>query len=375
MLPLLVSLASSARWAVLFIGSNSYSNYRHHANVDTAYQLLVERGFDKSHIVVAQYNDIPTAASNPFKGQLFHSLEHKNVYIGAEAITYSGKDVNCQLMYDIISGNKGLQSTADDDVFVYYDNHGGPGILGVPDGVSGGYIKQAELAEAFKQLEDKKMYKRLFFMIGACYSLSMTPNIKNKNMVVITSANDHESAYACTYDSSVGAYLTNEFNLNFDLIARENPEITLGDFYDKMVVSNTKSHVCFYGDETMKSLKLSTFIGEANNKRPKIATKHVITDAADPVTATLRSINDLDAYKARSNQLTQTKERFQKLASAFSPASFSRNYNDEYMSAIECYERKFGPVHPDDLGEYQLLANLVEKFGLSQVKKAIEALN
>ena len=278
-------------------------------------------------------------------------------------------------MYDIISGTKGLQSTADDDVFVYYDNHGGPGILGVPDGVSGGYIKQAELAEAFKQLEDKKMYKRLFFMIGACYSLSMTPNIKNKNMVVITSANDHESAYACTYDSSVGAYLTNEFNLNFDLIARENPEITLGDFYDKMVVSNTKSHVCFYGDETMKSLKLSTFIGEANNKRPKIATKHVITDAADPVTATLRSINDLDAYKARSNQLIQTKERFQKLASAFSPASFSRNYNDEYMSAIECYERKFGPVHPDDLGEYQLLANLVEKFGLSQVKKAIEPLD
>lgn len=375
MLPFLVSLASSARWAVLFIGSNSYSNYRHHANVDTAYQLLVDRGFDKSHIVVAQYNDIPTAAQNPFKGQLFHSLEHKNVYIGADAITYTGKDVNAQLMYDIISGTKGLQSTADDDVFVYYDNHGGPGILGVPDGVGGGYIKQDQLAAAFQQLEDKKMYKRLFFMIGACYSLSMTPNIKNKNMAIITSANDHESAYACTYDSTVGAYLTNEFNLNFNLIARENPEITIGDFYDKMVESNTKSHVCFAGDETMKSLKLSTFIGEATSKRPKIATKHIITDAVHPVIATLRSIDSTDAYMARDKQLTQTKERFQKLASAFSPASFSSNYSSEYMSAIEYFEKKFGAVHPDDLGEYQLLANLVEKFSLSSVKKAIDELN
>ena len=375
MLPLLASLASSARWAVLFVGSNTYSNYRHHANVDTAYQLLVDRGFDKNHIVVAQYNDIPTSAKNPFQGQIFHSLDHKNVYVGADAITYSGKKVTCHLMYDIISGKKGLQSTADDDVFIYYDNHGGPGILGVPDGVFGGYIKQAKLAKAFKQLEDKKMYKRLFFMIGACYSLSMTPNIKNKNMVVITSANDHESAYACIYDSQVGAYLTNEFNLNFNSIARAFPDITIGDFYDQMVRSNTKSHVCYYGDESMKSLPLSTFIGEASNKRPMIVAKHVVTDAADPVTATLRSISDIEAYKERSNQLMQTKARFQKLAKAFSAAPFSSNYSDDYMSAIECYERKFGPVHPDDLGEYQLLANLVEKFGLSHVKKAVEALN
>jgi legumain len=375
MFPLFAALASSARWAVLYIGSNTYSNYRHHANIDTAYQLLVDRGFDKSHIIVAQYNDIPESASNPFKGQLFHTLEHINVYIGADAITYSGKKITAQLMYDIVSGREGLQSTAEDDVFVYYDNHGGPGILGVPDGVTGKYIEQAKLAEAFKELEDKKMYKNLFFMIGACYSLSMTPNIKNKNMAIITSANDRESSYACTYDSSVRAYLTNEFNLNFDLIARQYPDITIGEFYKKMVESNKRSHVSFAGDESMKSMKLSTFIGEASNKRPKIFPKYDVNDVADPVTATLRSIDSVEEYRARSKQLVETKERFKKLASAFSPALFSSNYNADYMSAIEHYELKFGAVHPDDLGEYQLLANLVQKFGLSAVKKAIDALD
>ena len=282
MFSLLCSLAFSKKWAVLYIGSNTYSNYRHHSNVDTVFTLLQERGFDTKNIILCQYNDIPNAASNPFKGQIFHSIEHKNVYPGASYITYSGAQVTAQKFYDILSGNDALKSTAEDDVYIYYDNHGGPGILGVPSG-NGDYIKEPELVEALAQLEAKNMYRKAFFMIGACYSQSMIKNIKNKNLAIITSANDHESAYACNYDSSVGAYLTNYFNLNFDKLARENPTITLGELFETLKKVITTSETCWGGDESMKSELLSTFIGEANNNRPQILSSKQPCDAAAPL--------------------------------------------------------------------------------------------
>jgi len=372
----LLSLATSARWAVLYIGSNSFSNYRHHSNIDTAYKVLIDRGFDKSHIVLCQYNDIPNHPSNPFKGQLFHSLDHKNIYAGQDAISFTQKEVNAQLFYDIVSGKKALKSTSEDDVYIYYDNHGGPGILGVPDG-TGDYIKADLLGKAFAELEQKNMYKHLFFMIGACYSFSMTKTIKNRNMAIITSANDHESAYACTYDSAVGAYLTNEFSLNFDLLVRSRPDITIGEFFDSMKKAVQKSEICFAGDESMKSLKINVFIGDAD--RPQVVDALPARDFADPKEATLRHIVDNHhLYKTRTAEMETTTRRFREIASKFGRNSFELNGEiqyEQYFEVVRHFEKRFGAVHPDDLGEYQLFANLCNFYGVEEIKAAIDSTN
>ena len=371
----LFSLVSSSRWAILYVGSNTFSNYRHHSNIDTAYQVLIDRGFPKENIILCQYNDIPDHPSNPFKGQLFHSLDHKNIYAGIDAITYTSKNVNAQLFYDILSGNKALKSTSNDDIYIYYDNHGGPGILGVPEG-NGDYIKADKLANALLELESKNMYKRIFFMIGACYSYSMVKPMKNKNMAVITSANDHQSAYACTWDSAIGAYLTNEFNLNFDLIVRSQPSVTIGEFFEKMKSSVKQSEICFYGDESMKSLPINIFIGDAD--RAQILNNYIPNDFADPKTATLRQItNNINEFKLRLTKIDETSNRFINLANYFGQKSFEFSNEikfNEYYEIISYYENKFGPVHPDDLGEYQLFANLCNYYPLEDIKRAIDNL-
>jgi glycosylphosphatidylinositol transamidase (GPIT) subunit GPI8 len=42
----LLALANCDHWAILVAGSNTYSNYRHQADVYHAYQTLIKGGFD-----------------------------------------------------------------------------------------------------------------------------------------------------------------------------------------------------------------------------------------------------------------------------------------------------------------------------------------
>ncbi|KAK8870907.1 hypothetical protein M9Y10_008820 [Tritrichomonas musculus] len=53
-------------------------------------------------------------------------------------------------------------------IMFYYDNHGGPGVLGTPNLLRD--IKAAELAESFTKAADSNLYKQYLFIIEACYS-------------------------------------------------------------------------------------------------------------------------------------------------------------------------------------------------------------
>jgi legumain len=96
LLALVLCLATSAQWALLVAGSNSYSNYRHQADVFHAYQALVQKGFDKEKIITFAYDDIANSALNPYKGKVFNKPSYQSpgidVYAGVK-IDYSGVNV------------------------------------------------------------------------------------------------------------------------------------------------------------------------------------------------------------------------------------------------------------------------------------------
>lgn len=50
--------SSSDHWAVLVAGSNTYSNYRHQADICHAYQIMLENGIPEDQIIVMAYDDI-----------------------------------------------------------------------------------------------------------------------------------------------------------------------------------------------------------------------------------------------------------------------------------------------------------------------------
>jgi len=89
---LLLALTACDNWAVLVAGSNTWSNYRHQADVYHAYQVLIKGGFDPERIITLAYDDIAHHLTNPFKGKVFNKPTYKepgvDVYAGVK-IDYS----------------------------------------------------------------------------------------------------------------------------------------------------------------------------------------------------------------------------------------------------------------------------------------------
>jgi len=388
MLGLFLSSVSAERFAVLIAGSNTFGNYRHQADISNMYTQLVNRGFDADHIVHMAYDDIAYSSSNPFQGQIFHTLDHINIYPGSSTIDYSSSQFTAQNFYNVLTTS--LPSTSNDYVYIYYDNHGGPGILGVPDGVPGGYIEADDLASALSTMQSNGKYKYCFFGIEACYSGSVASQFTASNLACITAANDHESSYASTYDPQIGAYLSNEFSNYWMAFMDSNPTSTIGDMYNSVKASTSGSHVCYFGDESMKSMAISDFLGTPNvvAAKPKIqsndivpaylATKsHLKVLAKSSKRCAAKAKLALHNLNAASEKLSMTLTEIHRL---LEPATANQaiyatcgKVSKEYFEVLRYFTAKYGVVNGDDFPMFSVLVNLALKYKVADIKSAIDA--
>lgn len=116
-------------------GSNTYDNYRHQADVCHAYHVLRNHGFPAERIVLMMYDDVANSRENPHPGTLINKPGGKDVYKGCVK-DYTGKEVTSANFLKVLQGDKSLkaqgkkviESTSEDHVFVFFDDHGSPGI-------------------------------------------------------------------------------------------------------------------------------------------------------------------------------------------------------------------------------------------------------
>ena len=176
----LLGVAYTANWAVLVAGSNTYSNYRHQSDVFHAYQILTRNNFDPEHIITLAYDDIAKNIKNPFKGKVFNKPTGKDegvdVYAGVK-IDYSGKDVTPTIFENVLTGNKTavhgkgtervLESTSEDNVFLYFADHGAPGLIAFPSA----YLHSDVLMSTFDKM--KGNYKKLVFYLEVPHYFSL----------------------------------------------------------------------------------------------------------------------------------------------------------------------------------------------------------
>ncbi len=276
----MVSFAGAAHWAVIMAGSNTYGNYRHQTDACHAYQIAKTNGIPESNIILLAYDDIAHDSRNPFPGKLFNKptaagVPGKDVYAGCK-ISYKGKDVNAANFLKVLKGDTSapgpvLKSTAQDHVFVYYTDHGGVGILGVPSGVAGGYIHAADINKAIETLQSKGGYKELLFYLEACESGSIFQNLlKAPNAKAVTAANAKESSYGWYCGSqakvdgkSIGSCLGDEFSVKWmeDTDSASIAKETVGQQFSKLVSAVTKSHVQQYGVNSFDNEPIGDFQG------------------------------------------------------------------------------------------------------------------
>ncbi|PIN13245.1 Asparaginyl peptidase [Handroanthus impetiginosus] len=198
------------RWAVLLAGSNGYWNYRHQADVCHAYQILKRGGLKDENIVVFMYDDIANNEENPRPGVIINSPYGEDVYKGVPK-DYVGDDVTVENFLAVLLGNKTavrggsgkvVDSGPNDHIFVYYSDHGGPGVLGMPTNAN---LYADDLIKVLKKKHASGTYKSLVFYLEACESGSIFEGLlpEGLNIYATTASNAEESSWGtyCPGDS------------------------------------------------------------------------------------------------------------------------------------------------------------------------------
>ncbi|KAG6532673.1 hypothetical protein ZIOFF_006523 [Zingiber officinale] len=201
------------RWAVLIAGSNGFYNYRHQfddmllpsffsADICHAYQIMKNGGLKDENIIVFMYDDIAHNKDNPRPGVIINHPKGGDVYAGVPK-DYVGEDVNVNNFFAVLLGNKTalnggsgkvVDSGPDDRIFVFYSDHGGPGILGMP---TYPYLYSDELVDVLKKKHALGSYKSLVFYLEACESGSIFEGLlpEDINIYATTASNAYESSW------------------------------------------------------------------------------------------------------------------------------------------------------------------------------------
>ncbi|RRT71782.1 hypothetical protein B296_00023313 [Ensete ventricosum] len=177
---------TGTKWALLVAGSSGYGNYRHQADVCHAYQLLRRGGLREENIVVMMHDDIAHNPLNPRQGVIINHPQGQDVYAGVPKVhahqwdssvfvilnlsldsrelvdflvrpsllcrgrngqrtlglsrclqDYTKEQVTTKNLYAVLLGDRSaieggsgkvIDSKPDDRIFIYYSDHGGPGV-------------------------------------------------------------------------------------------------------------------------------------------------------------------------------------------------------------------------------------------------------
>ncbi|XP_024996629.1 vacuolar-processing enzyme-like [Cynara cardunculus var. scolymus] len=194
---------NSTTWAVLVAGSNQYFNYRHQADVCHAYQILKRGGLKDEHIIVFMYDDIANNQYNPRPGVIINSPNGSDVYAGVPK-DYTGESVTAANFYAVLLGDKTavkggskkvVASKPNDKIFIFYSDHGGPGVLGMPVLP---IIYADDFIHVLKTKHASGTYDEMVIYVESCESGSIFEGLlpTDLNIYVTTASNADENSWA-----------------------------------------------------------------------------------------------------------------------------------------------------------------------------------
>jgi legumain len=272
------------RWAVLVAGSGGYGNYRHQADVCHAYQILRKGGLKEENIIVFMYDDIADNEFNPRPGIIINHPQGDDVYAGVPK-DYTGQAVTAANLYAVLLGDKNkvkggsgkvVDSKPKDRIFLYYSDHGGPGVLGMPNRP---YLYAMDFIEVLKKKHESGNYKKMVIYVEACESGSIFEGImpNDMNIYVTTASNAQENSWGtycpgmdpspppeyitCLGDLYSVAWMEDSetHNLKRETIKQQYSSVKLRTSNFKTYT--TGSHVMEYGNKNFTLEKLHLYQG------------------------------------------------------------------------------------------------------------------
>lgn len=243
-------------YAVVVAASTGWENYRHQADALAMYQLLKRHGYDDDHIIVIMEDDIAQNPKNPRKGEVRVEIGGENLYHDVK-IDYKLSDLTYEDLIDIVSGKKSdktpvvLPSDAQDNVLFFWSGHGNNGTL---------YMNESKFPAAgvkrmLNTMNTEQKYRKLFFVIEACYSGSVAEWCEGiPGVLFLTAANNSETSKADIIDKDMRTYLSNGFTRGFQQIIDRQPWVSMRDLYYHVAKQTVGSHARMYNIESFGSV-------------------------------------------------------------------------------------------------------------------------
>ncbi|XP_054154776.1 legumain-like [Oppia nitens] len=210
--------ANGTSWAFLAAGGNGFSlDWSIQADVYHAFQVFKARGVPEENIIVMHLDNQANKKSNPKPGTVINVPGGPDVYHGVPK-HYTGLEVTAKNFLGVLRGDetlkqqgkKVLESGPEDNVFVYFMDHGGHQLVAFPHG---GYMYAKDLIATFKEMYANKKYQKLVFYLEACESGSMFNTLlpEDINVYAVTSSTPTQSSWAWGYDKVYKEYTAGYF--------------------------------------------------------------------------------------------------------------------------------------------------------------------
>lgn len=236
------------KYAVVVAASTGWENYRHQADALAMYHLLKRHGYDDDHIILIMEDDIANNPKNKKKGEMRVEIDGENLYHDLK-IDYRLTDLSYDDIIDIAAGQKSdrlpvvLPATENDNVLFFWSGHGNPNTLYVNDSK----FPAKGVKRMLSTMHDNGKYRRLLFVIEACYSGSIAAECEGMpGVLFMTAANGSETSKADVLDKTLPAYLSNGFTRGFQQRIDAEPDVTLRDLYYHVAGQTVGSHARLY---------------------------------------------------------------------------------------------------------------------------------
>eukprot|EP00960_Hanusia_phi_P074654 768282-Hanusia_phi.AAC.2 len=250
-------------WVLLVAGSSGYMNYRHQADVCHAYHSIRARGVREDRIVVMLFDDVVRSWFNTRRGYLYNEPDGVDVYAGVPK-DYTGHQITPKNFLAVLRGDaaamKGvgtgrvIASGPSDRIFVYFADHGAPGMLAFPSHhlIVPTKLYARDLIATLEKMHQQQKYAEMVLYIEACESGSMFDGLlrEDLNILAVTAASPFESSFACYYNNTLGTFLGDCFS-NHWLEHEDETSVsteTIDDEVERVKTVTNTSHVCVYGD-------------------------------------------------------------------------------------------------------------------------------
>lgn len=248
------------KWALLVASSKDWKNYRHQADILSVYQMIRERGYPDDHIILIMEDDLAQNPKNPFKGEVKTDLAESNLYQNFD-IDYKMSDLTPTDIMNILSGKKNsrtpivIESTDKDNILIFWSGHGTQAELCWGDEFMG--VRKEMVSNTLKQMAKEKKYRKMLFLIEACYSGSIVKDIQIPGALFITAANDKETSKADNFSNQLGVWMTNRFTYGLREQLETDMSVPLRDLYYRLFINTIGSHVMVYNTANFGNIHMN----------------------------------------------------------------------------------------------------------------------